>query len=141
MAVTPWKKAYRVGGTMEFAGFDNDLNDARLDMLVEGAMEYLIEGVAPGAPRKWAGFRPMTPDDLPIIGPAKPRGSFIACGHNMLGMSMAAGTGRLIAELVKGKRPHIDVAPYRPDRFVDQPPTLVHRWWRDRQSAKTAAFG
>jgi D-amino-acid dehydrogenase len=61
----------------------------------------------------------MTPDDLPMIGqPGEWSNLKLATGHNMLGMSMAAATGRLIAELVAGRRPHIDPTPFNPDRFA-----------------------
>ena len=135
MAITPWEDGYRIGGTMEFSGFDSHLNSTRLEMLVDGAMEYLVEPVAPGPQQKWAGLRPMTPDDLPAIGPAGPKGVFFACGHNMLGMSMAAATGRLVTEMLKGKKPHIDPTPYDPKRFASQYTSIAQRWWRERKSA------
>ena len=61
----------------------------------------------------------MTPDGLPLIGPAPSgvRGLFVAAGHNMLGLSMAPATGKLVAELVTGEAPHLDPAPYAPGRF------------------------
>ncbi|MDX1570256.1 MAG: FAD-dependent oxidoreductase [Xanthomonadales bacterium] len=122
IAVTPWGDSFRLGGTMEFAGFDEGINRHRVDALIEGAAEYLGEPLAPGKPEAWAGFRPMTPDDLPLIGPLEDQpGLFLACGHNMLGMSMSVATGRLIAELVLRRKPHLDPAPYAPNRFARQP--------------------
>lgn len=121
MAVTPWENGYRIGGTMELAGFDDHPTKARLMALIDGAMDYLLEPIAPGAPKEWCGFRPLTPDDLPIIGPAGPRNLYFACGHNMLGISMAASTGRLITEMISGRKPHLDPTPYAPTRFAKQP--------------------
>lgn len=119
IAVTPWEDGYRLGGTMEFAGFDTEMNRPRLDALVEGAAEYLAEPIAPGPPEPWFGFRPMTPDDLPLIGPVADRpGLLLACGHNMLGMSMSVATGRLVAEMVLGRASHVDPSPYDPNRFL-----------------------
>ena len=60
----------------------------------------------------------MTPDSLPLIGPSPAlQNVYLAVGHNMLGLSMATGTGKLVAELVTGGRPHLDPTPYRPNRF------------------------
>ena len=66
----------------------------------------------------WWGWRPMTPDSLPLIGPSPLLSNvWLAAGHNMLGLSMATGTGKLVAELVTGSTPHINPAPYSPMRF------------------------
>jgi D-amino-acid dehydrogenase len=60
----------------------------------------------------------MTPDGLPVIGPSPGLGNvLIAAGHNMLGLSMAPATGRLVAELLDGRPPHVDPQPYSPARF------------------------
>jgi D-amino-acid dehydrogenase len=66
----------------------------------------------------WTGWRPMTPDGLPVIGPSPALANvLIAAGHNMLGLSMAPATGRLVAELLTGWPPHIDLKPYAASRF------------------------
>jgi D-amino-acid dehydrogenase len=64
------------------------------------------------------GFRPSMPDSLPVIG-ASPKvpNAFLAFGHGHLGLTLGARTGRLIAELVAGRTPFLDMAPYRADRF------------------------
>ena len=69
--------------------------------------------------RTWTGFRPATPDKLPLIGrwPEVP-GLWIAAGHEGLGITMALGTAALLADLVVGREPAIDAAPYAPDRGV-----------------------
>ena len=65
------------------------------------------------------GWRPMTPDSLPIIDRSPALSNvFITVGHNMLGVSMAPATGRLVAELLGGTTPHIDSTPYRATRFT-----------------------
>ncbi len=118
MAVTTWNDSFRLGGTMEIAGFDDSMNKKRIDNLINGAYLYLRDHIGVGVPQTWFGFRPMTPDDLPIIGKPKEWNNMIlATGHNMLGMSMSAATGRLVAELATGRKPHIDPSPYHPDRF------------------------
>jgi D-amino-acid dehydrogenase len=133
IAVTPWPNGYRVGGTMEFAGFDEKMNKDRTDALIEGAEEYLLEPMPPGAPTKWFGYRPMTPDDLPFIGKSPSHENLaIATGHNMLGVSMAVSTGRLVAEVITGRKPHIDITPYDPGRFARDPDHWLEkaRRWR-----------
>ena len=67
VAVTPWKSGYRLGGTMEFSGFDDTLNPKRLSKLISGASAYLKEPVGQPVIEQWTSLRPMTYDDLPII--------------------------------------------------------------------------
>lgn len=118
VAVTPMRSGYRLGSTMEFAGFDDSIQPARLKLLREGAKPYLQEPVAEPVLEEWSGWRPMTYDSLPIIDRSpKFANVWIAAGHNMLGLSMATGTGTLVAELVSGERPHLDPAPYSLMRF------------------------
>src|SRR5262249_19719840 len=114
VAVTPFESGYRLGSTMEFAGYDDSLNENRLQLLRDGASPYLREPWREPVQERWFGWRPMTPDSVPIIDFA-PRYTnvLIAAGHNMLGLSMAPATGKLVAELLDGRAPHIDPAPYR----------------------------
>lgn len=118
IAVSPFEDSYRIGGTMEFAGLDAAPNNKRFLALIDGARKYLTEPLGAGEPEKWHGYRPMTPDDLPLIGWVPRFGNLcMAAGHNMMGMSMAAATGRLVAELVTGRQTHIDAKPFSPARF------------------------
>jgi D-amino-acid dehydrogenase len=112
VAITPMQSAYRIGSTMEFAGYDASINPRRLALLTTGASRYLREPTAEPVLETWYGWRPMTWDSLPYIDriPAISNG-FIAAGHNMLGLSLAAVTGKLIAELVSGDEPHLDITP------------------------------
>ena len=106
VCVTAWPDGYRLGSTMEFSGFDEKLNAKRLAALERGAHEYLHEPFGDEVKERWYGWRPMTYDDLPIIGKSpKHENLYLATGHGMLGMSMSAITGKLIAELISGKRP------------------------------------
>jgi D-amino-acid dehydrogenase len=118
VAVSPFESGCRIGSTMEFAGYDAAVNPARLQLLRDGAAAYLREPVCEPVEEAWAGWRPMTYDGLPVVGrsPARPN-VWLAAGHGMLGLSMATGTGKLVAELVAGDQPHVDPHPYRPDRF------------------------
>jgi D-amino-acid dehydrogenase len=118
VAVTPMRTGYRLGSTMEFAGYDTTLNRRRLDILRRGAEHYLYEPFGEPVREEWYGWRPMTPDSVPIIGRSPGLANVvIAAGHNMLGLSMAPATGRLVAELLDGTTPHVDPAPYAPTRF------------------------
>ncbi len=118
VCVTAWGSGYRLGSTMEFSGYDTRLNRTRLDAIVRGAKQFLHQPEGPQRLEEWYGWRPMTWDDLPLIGaaPGHPR-IHLACGHGMLGVSMSQATGRLIAELISGVTPSLDPAPYDPRRF------------------------
>lgn len=118
VCVTAWNSGYRLGSTMEFAGYDDSLNRTRLDALRHAAAEYLHE--AEGAPviEEWCGWRPMTYDDLPILGRAgRVQNLTLATGHGMLGVTMSAATGLLIGELICGQPTALDTAPFSPARF------------------------
>jgi D-amino-acid dehydrogenase len=117
VAVTPMRSGYRLGSTMEFAGYDATLNRRRLDLLREGARHYLHEPFGEPVVEEWYGWRPMTPDSKPVIDRSPALDNvYIAAGHNMLGVSMAPATGKLIAELLGGTPPHVDPRPYRARR-------------------------
>ena len=121
VCVTAWDDGFRLGSTMEFSGYDDRLNRTRLAALERGAAEYLHEPAGPAKREEWCGWRPMVVDDLPLLG-RSPRHSnlWLATGHGMMGMGMAAGTGRVIADLMLGRAPPIDPAPYSPARFTAQ---------------------
>ena len=118
VCVTAWDDGFRLGSTMEFAGYDDRLTRARLDALERGAAAALREPVGPSKKEEWFGWRPMTWDDLPILG-AVPgqRGLWLAVGHGMMGMGMSAVTGRLLTDLMTGREPVIDPSPYAITRF------------------------
>jgi D-amino-acid dehydrogenase len=119
VCVTAWADGYRLGSTMEFAGYDSSLNRHRLDALVRGASEYLIEAEGPRRVEEWYGWRPMTWDDLPIIGRAPRYANLtLATGHGMLGVTLSAITGLLVSEIVCGRPPSVDPTPYLPSRFA-----------------------
>ena len=118
MAVTPWPSGFRLGGTMELSGPNHVLRSVRLEALRRGAARFLRTPIGPGAQEEWCGWRPMTPDELPVVGPApRVEGLFVAAGHGMMGVSMAPATARLVGELVEGRTPFLDPRPYRVDRF------------------------
>lgn len=119
VCVTVWEDGFRLGSTMEFSGHDTTLNRRRLDALERGAAEYLHQPVGPEKREEWYGWRPLSWDDLPIIGRAPGHAHlWLATGHGMLGVSMSPATGCLLAELMTGQAPHIDPQPYAPERFA-----------------------
>ena len=118
VAVTPFRDALRIGSTMEFAGYDRSLNRERLALLHRSAAEHLIDPGTGPVLEEWFGWRPMTPDDLPVIGPVPHvEGVVLASGSGMIGLSTAPATGELVAEICSGVEPHLDRAPYAVDRF------------------------
>ena len=118
VGVTPMPSGYRLGSTMEFAGYDSTLRRERLDLLRAGASHYLREPTAEPVEEEWWGWRPMVYDGKPIIDRSPAFDNvLIAAGHGMLGLSMAPATGKLVAELSGGATPHIDPGPYALRRF------------------------
>jgi D-amino-acid dehydrogenase len=114
VAVSPFRTGFRIGSTMEFAGYDETMNRDRLKLLTDAAALYLTDPGDPTAAEEWWGWRPMTPSGLPVIDrvPGLPN-VWVAAGHGMLGLSMATGTGKLVAELLNGETTHIPAEPYR----------------------------
>lgn len=118
VCVTAWADGYRLGSTMEFSGYDASLNRSRLDALRRAAGEYLRQPEGPQVREEWYGWRPMTPDDLPIVGPVESwPGLWLATGHGMLGVTLSAVTGEIIAAQLNGEPTPIDARPIAPARL------------------------
>jgi glycine/D-amino acid oxidase-like deaminating enzyme len=108
-----------VGSSRELAGWDASINRAILRRMLLRALEFL-PGLAPlSVIRTWTGFRPATPDKLPLIGPWPAVGGlWIAAGHEGLGITTSLGTAALLADLIAGRPTAIDAEPFRPDRVL-----------------------
>jgi len=118
VCVTTWASGYRLGSTMEFSGYAEGLNRARLDALRRGAAAGLHEPEGPELLEEWWGWRPMSVDEVPIIGPStRWTNLHLATAHGMLGVSMSAATGELVAAQLAGATPALDPLPYAPARF------------------------
>ena len=118
VCVTSWSGGYRLGSTMEFSGYREGLNRSRLDALRRGAAAFLREPEGGELLEEWWGWRPMSVDEVPIIGASTHWANlWLATAHGMLGVSMSAATGELVAALLAGTPPAIDAAPYAPARF------------------------
>jgi D-amino-acid dehydrogenase len=117
VAITPMQTGYRIGSTMEFAGYDDTLNLNRVRLLRDAAALYLHEPWTEPVTETWWGWRPMTADSLPFIGAVPAFDNvYLAAGHGMLGVSMSPATGKLLSELMTGQTPHVDPQPYRVGR-------------------------
>ena len=109
VAVTRLGDRIRVGGTAELAGYSLALREAR-----RATLSHVVGDLFPGGgdlarAEFWCGLRPMTPDGTPIIGATPLANLLLATGHGTLGWTMAAGTGRVIADLISGRKPEIDM--------------------------------
>jgi D-amino-acid dehydrogenase len=115
---TPLEMGLRIGGGAEFAGLEAAPNWRRSEALMTLARRYLPDLDTRGA-RLWMGNRPTTPDSLPVISrSARQANVFYAFGHGHLGLTLGPTTGRLVADLVAGRIPAIDLAPFSITRFA-----------------------
>ncbi len=120
VAVTPMDGALRVGGTMEVAGLNEDINPVRVRGIVDSFCTYFPEFKADNFAgiRPWRGLRPCSPDGLPFIGRTAKFSNFSAAtGHAMLGMTLGPATGKLMAEILSGQKPSLEIALLSPDRY------------------------
>ena len=113
-----------VGSSRELVGWDASVNRRVLGKMIARACAFMPALAGLTTVRTWTGFRPATPDKLPLIGrwPDVP-GLWIAAGHEGLGITQSLGTAALLADLLAGRDPVIDPAPFAPDRGV---PAAVH---------------
>ena len=109
VAVTRLGDRIRVGGTAELAGYDLRLHKARRRTLEHVVTELFPQGGDVTRAEFWCGLRPMTPDGTPVLGGTKLRNLYLATGHGTLGWTMAAGTGRVMADVMSGKARAIDM--------------------------------
>ncbi|WP_406334678.1 NAD(P)/FAD-dependent oxidoreductase [Streptomyces sp. NBC_00203] len=110
-----------IGASRERVGFDRSFSLPVVRALAAGATRLFPFLSEVRALRTYLGFRPYMPDHLPAIGP-DPRvpGLFHACGHEGAGIGLATGTGQLLAQVLAGRTTDLDLAPFRPDRFVQE---------------------
>jgi D-amino-acid dehydrogenase len=109
VAITRLGDRIRVGGTAELAGYSLKLHEARRSTLMHVVGDLFPDGGDLGRSEFWCGLRPMTPDGTPVVGPTEMPNLFLATGHGTLGWTMAAGTARVIADLIAGRKPVIDM--------------------------------
>jgi D-amino-acid dehydrogenase len=115
---TPMADGVRCAGIVEFGGLDLPAHKPPIDLMLRRVKEAF--------PRltwthtdEWLGHRPAPSDSLPLIGEVpRHRGLFLAFGHHHVGLTTGPKTGRLLAGMVNGEAPTIDMAPYAPARFA-----------------------
>jgi glycine oxidase len=107
-----------VGTTVEDAGFDKSVQPKTIERLHNAAAKYVPELSSASVSESWAGLRPGTPDDLPIMGSTETPGLFIASGHFRNGILLAPLTATVMADLVEGKPPVHNIAVFSPTRFA-----------------------
>lgn len=108
VAITRLGDRIRAAGMAELAGYDLNLRQRRRE-----TVEYVVNDLFPkggdiAQSEFWTGLRPMTPDSVPVIGPTKFSNCFLNTGHGTLGWTMACGSGRLLADIMGGRKPEID---------------------------------
>ncbi|WP_333814241.1 NAD(P)/FAD-dependent oxidoreductase [Tabrizicola sp.] len=107
----------RVGGAVELGGLSLPPNYKRSEAMLRKAKAFL-PGLKTEGGTQWMGFRPSLPDSLPAIGRSKATPNVIhAFGHGHLGLTQSAGTARLVADLLTGAPPALDLTPFSPQRF------------------------
>jgi glycine oxidase len=107
-----------VGTTVEDVGFDKSVRAETIQAMHNAAAKYLPELAKARVTDTWAGLRPGSPDDLPLIGPTEERNVFIASGLFRNGILLAPLAAKATADLVMGRRPEIDITAFSPFRFA-----------------------
>ncbi|MGV6848807.1 MAG: NAD(P)/FAD-dependent oxidoreductase [Marinibacterium sp.] len=115
--ITPMEGRLRLAGIVEFGGLDAAPSRAPFRLL-EQNIRAAMPGLTWGETRKWMGHRPAPVDSIPVIG-ALPgmQGAFAGFGHHHVGLTGGPKTGRLLAQLVAGRQPNVDLTAYSPARF------------------------
>ncbi len=114
---TPMSMGLRLAGLVEFGGLEATPNYARAETLLKHA-KILFPNVRTKDYTQWMGHRPALPDSLPVIGPSPHFANvFFAFGHHHIGLTTGPKTGRLIAGLIQGEKPNVDLSPFSIDRF------------------------
>ncbi|MGC2744572.1 MAG: glycine oxidase ThiO [Candidatus Angelobacter sp.] len=106
-----------IGATVEDVGFDKSVDPSTIQQLLNAAANYIPGVASDPITQSWAGLRPGTPDDLPIIGPTDMPHVFVATGHFRNGILLAPITARIMAEMVQGRASPLDIRAFSPDRF------------------------
>ncbi len=115
--VTPMETGLRIAGTIEIAGLDPKPDFRRAEVLAKRA-KTILPALDLSDSTTWMGPRPFMPDTMPVLGLSpKQKNVVLAYGHAQVGVTLGATTGRLVADLVAGRTPDVDLTPYRPDRF------------------------
>jgi D-amino-acid dehydrogenase len=121
VAVTPMGETLRFGGTMEISGHSDNVRPERIEQIIAAARAFFPEITAAdfAGLKPWFGYRPVTPDGMPYLGRLGRYANLAtASGHAMLGLTLAPVSGLLIAELLSGRKPSVDLTLLNPNRFA-----------------------
>ena len=123
VAVRPWADELRYGADLTLTGMDTSVSRRRVDRVLRTVHEHLPAMRRTETVQVWAGLRPCTPDSLPYLGRAPSHDNVtVATGHGHSGMGLAPASGQLVAQLLDGSAPAMDLAPFRLDRYAAPPP-------------------
>ena len=115
---TPMDGRIRLAGIVEFGGLDAPPSHAPFDLLRKNA-KGAFPGLTWAREVEWMGHRPAPADSIPVIGPIPgASGVYTGFGHHHIGLTAGPKTGRILAQLIQGRKPNIDVTPYSPARFI-----------------------
>jgi D-amino-acid dehydrogenase len=120
VAMTPMGGDLRMGGTMEISGLNSPQLLKRAQAIYKAALTYYpgLDVSFPDPKNIWSGLRPLSPDGLPYIGRHSAYNNLIiAGGHAMIGISLAAATGKIVEELVSKKATSVDIKEFNPERY------------------------
>jgi D-amino-acid dehydrogenase len=120
VTITPFPGHLRFAGTLTLSGFDQSIDLKRADPIRDQVRRHNPHMSPEDVARLpvWAGFRPASPDGLPMVGRLKRTpGVLVASGHGMMGVTLGPVTGRLVSDLLSGSGPIVDPAPVDPNRF------------------------
>ena len=120
VAITRLGDRIRVGGTAEISGYSDRLDAARRATLDHSLTDMFPRGGDLAQAIFWCGLRPMTPDGPPVIGATRYANLHLNTGHGTLGWTMACGSGRVLADLLSGRKPEIDTAELALARYEDR---------------------
>ncbi len=112
IAVVRMGNRLRIAGTAEFAGFDRRDNPVRSGVLLKHFKSLFPESTGVGPPQYWHGLRPMSADGRPFIGRTRLSNLYVNTGHGPLGWTLACGSAKALAQVIRGVRPEIDLEPF-----------------------------
>lgn len=110
LAISPMGNRLRVAGTAELSGYDPGIDERRCDAILQRIKLLFPEGGAYGRATAWAGLRPATPGNVPIIGRTAIENLYLNTGHGTLGWTLACGSGHAIADIISGNKPAVEFA-------------------------------
>ncbi len=117
VVITRLGDSVRAAGTAELTGYDRSLSAARLETIAHVIRTLFPDAVDLERAEGWAGLRPMTPDNVPVLGPTRYDNLFLNTGHGTLGWTLACGSGRLLADWLAGREPAIETDGLTLERF------------------------